>query len=75
MQPVTKNHTLTISVRGSLAREFMQLSSKPGISHQSLKEYLLDLVHGNNPDLFVSTAENGLIVGRRCEIGKYPPSW
>jgi hypothetical protein len=75
MQPATKNHTLTISVRGSLASEFMQLSSKPGTSQQSLKEYLLDLVHGNDPDLLVSSGEDGLIVGRRSEIGKYPPNW
>jgi len=76
MKTSIKNGSLAVSLRGSLASEFMQLSAKPDVNQQTLKKYLLALVQGSSPDLLLSyDTEGRLVVGKRSERGMFPPNW
>ena len=64
-----------ISLRGSLADEYIKKLAETGGVQISMDNYLSSLIMSNDPAL-LKLNENGItIIGKRSERGNYPPDW
>jgi len=75
MKSSMKNGALAVSLRGSLASEFMQLSSKTDATPHAMNVYLAALINSCSPDLLKSFDAGELIIGKKSEVGLFPPNW
>ena len=67
--------TQTISLRGSLATTFWNLSKKPGVQKVEIEDYVRGLAESTDSSLLKIQCHDRLIIGRHKERGMYPPDW
>lgn len=65
-----------ISLRGTLAAEFYKRSLDPGITPLELEEFVSQLATSDSADILRIQNDNAMIlIGKRSEVGKFPPDW
>ena len=64
-----------VSLRGSLARDYLQKIAEYGLTQKNLDDYVFQLAMSKDPNL-IKLNENGVtIIGKRSERGFFPPDW
>ena len=65
--------TLSISLRGSLADEYLKLRS--ACDGESAEQFIEQLIVSEDPDLVRAQEPAALVIGRASELGQFPPDW
>lgn len=65
-----------ISLRGSLAQDFLCKSMEHGISRKELENYVFNIAMSKDRSLLKLYDENGvLVIGKKSELGHCYPDW
>jgi len=64
-----------ISLRGTLAGEYIKTLAENGGAQISMDNYLSSLIMSNDPALLKLNENEITVIGKRSERGNYPPDW
>ncbi len=70
------NAIQNVSLRGTLAAEFYERSLEPGMTQRKLEAIVLKLATSDSPEILkIADANSTMLIGKRSEVGKFPPDW
>lgn len=64
-----------VSLRGSLARDYLRKLTEYGIKQKDLDDYVFHLAMSNDPSLIKFNEQGVTVIGKRSELGCFPPDW
>jgi hypothetical protein len=65
-----------VSLRGSLAGDYMRKCAEPGVTQKQIEEFIFKLSLARDARLLKYYDENGiLVIGKTSEQGYFPPDW